>query len=178
MSPGKCRPSWDLLQGISTQRHQTDKISQKSGLLGENSTFLKLINQLELECSLAYTRQGKHTNSAGWMCFFVPIICKSLAGIWELKATSETALSIFTIGQVRKQGPRGERILQGRVTLLQTPRWQYCIPSDHQATSQGAGLVSYLSRFNECPLGTCMWLLKWITGRISWHRGEMKICFS
>lgn len=52
---------------------------------------------------------------------FVPTIGKPLAGMLELKATLKTALFIFSIGQVRKQGPRGERTHYRVVTLLQTP---------------------------------------------------------
>lgn len=62
-------------------------------------------------------KTGQTYHVCGLNVVFVPTICKPLAGILELKATLETALSIFTIGQVRKQGPRGERT-HYRVELL------------------------------------------------------------
>lgn len=62
-------------------------------------------------------KTGQTYHICGLNVVLVPTIGKPLAGILELKATLETALSIFTIGQARKQSPRGERT-RYRVELL------------------------------------------------------------
>lgn len=50
---------------------------------------------------------------------FVPPTCKPLAGVLELEGTVGNPLSIFTTGQIKKQGPkRRKNSLHSRATLV------------------------------------------------------------